>query len=140
MNLLNTASVILGLLSLGLAVAISIILTKTELTIMEDLNTTNPTQERCTFLSPDDPAVEEAFNLLPGGPVAFNDKSFDRWQYMGTVTKTSGIRRHEFRHRHHPATGLRRYVHFVEIATLPAEQQIPNAIVAVCYDSAWNTN
>jgi hypothetical protein len=37
--------------------------------------------------------------------------SGESWQYLGTFTGPDGCPIHEFRHRLHPATGRREYVH-----------------------------
>ena len=51
-----------------------------------------------------DHPVDAVWEALPGGPVAECQCCGEVWQYMGTVDG-----RHEFRHRHHPATGKREY-------------------------------
>lgn len=72
-------------------------------------------EPRSTMLDPSCTEVKRAFRLLPGGPVAECPCGCrEVWQYMGTWER-GGLWCHNFRHRHHPDTGQRRYMN------IPAE-------------------
>ena len=50
-----------------------------------------------------DPCPESVWELLHGGPEAWNDGWAECWQYVGTIPEEGRARlRHEFRHRAHP--------------------------------------
>ena len=51
-----------------------------------------------------EPCPESIWELLPSGPVAWNDRWGECWQYLGSVREEQAARlRHEFQHRAHPA-------------------------------------
>jgi hypothetical protein len=54
---------------------------------------------RITWL---DPCPDSVWELLPGGPEAWNDTFAEAWQYMGSIAEDPDRVRHEFRHRAHP--------------------------------------
>ena len=50
-----------------------------------------------------EPCPESVWELLPGGPEAWNDEWAECWQYLGSIPEEGRARlRHEFRHRAHP--------------------------------------
>lgn len=55
---------------------------------------------------------KRVFLLLPGGPLAECPDCGEVWQYMGTWLR-GGLWLHNFRHRHHPDNGKRRYINIV---------------------------
>jgi hypothetical protein len=58
------------------------------------------------------PCPDSVWDLLPGGPEAWNDTFCEAWQYMGSIAEDPGRVRHEFRHRAHPLFGdARVYAH-----------------------------
>lgn len=73
------------------------------------------------FLPVDHPEIEAAFQALPGGPAAYNERYGEVWEYMGTARIASGRLvgryQHEFRHRAHPDYDERVYRTFLSVLT-----------------------
>ena len=75
------------------------------------------------FVAPDSPDWELLWERLAGAPInagirdpyaCIHPESGEVWQYMGPSTPeiSRGSDVHCFRHRHHPLTGKREYLHF----------------------------
>ena len=68
-----------------------------------------------------EPCPESVWELLPGGPEAWNDEWAECWQYLGSIPEEgrAGLR-HEFRHRAHPDfNDARVYAHIFDDDTGP---------------------
>ena len=68
-----------------------------------------------------EPCPESVWELLPGGPKAWNDGWAECWQYLDSIPEEGRARlRHEFRHRAHPHfNGARVLAHVVDDDTGP---------------------